>query len=248
MQLPARPAVRRARGDDGVGLIEVLIAVGLLGVAFVAILSGLAVVAKTSRTHEVRADTNAVLVGAAEAVKALDFCDPAESCNPDTAYEAALNAVDLPTGWSRSNVHVRLPIVPVSGAGRLVQNITVDVVSPQGGATVSLTVAKAGPPPPPPPTIPVPTDVCTSATVTAHAFSILFFVIVEVTIPPDAAACVKPIRARVVGGAALTLNQNSSTRWSGFGFLNCFFSCDAQVDILQGNGTLIMTVDVESFF
>ena len=124
-----------------------------------------------------------MLVGAAEAVKALEFCDPAESCNPATTYEAGLNAVDLPTGWTRSNVHVS-SIVPVTGAGRLVQNVTVDVVSPQGDVTESLTVAKAGPPPPPPPTVPVPTDVCTSATVTARAFSLIFFVIVEVTIPP----------------------------------------------------------------
>ena len=122
---------RRLQGDEGVGLVEVLVTVSLVGIAFVAILGALAVVSKTSRTHQVRADANTVLVSAAEAVKGLDFCDPDESCNPAATYEAGLNAVDLPTGWERDNIHVGT-ITSVTGAGRLVQDVTLELVSPQG--------------------------------------------------------------------------------------------------------------------
>lgn len=242
-------ARRRARGDDGVGLIEVLMTIALMSVAFVAILGALFVVIRTSRTHEVRADTNTVLVGAAEAVKAADFCDPADSCVPSTSYEAHLDAVDLPTGWTRAALHVTT-IVPDTTSGRLVQDVTVEVVSPQGDITQTMTVAKTSPPPPPPTTIPTPTDQCTTATVTARAFWFIGFVLVEVDTPPDVDACVTPIRAHVVGGSTteLTQNPNQPTRWSGWTFAwECLLPF-CQIDVLQGDGTLIMTIPVESFF
>jgi hypothetical protein len=248
MRPRSAPAVRRASGDEGVGLIEILITVSLLGVAFVAILGGLATVAKTSRIHQVSADANTVLVGAAEAVKGAEFCDPAESCDPMITYESGLDAVDRPSGWGRGTIHVGT-ISPVTGAGRLLQDVTLELVSPQGDVTDSLTVAKVSPPPPPPVTVPVPTDECTSSTVTARAFSLIIFVIVEVTIPADASACTTPIRAKVVGGPSIALSANPSTptRWSGVGFSGlCVGTC--QIDILQADGTLIMTIPVESFF
>jgi type II secretory pathway pseudopilin PulG len=237
---------RRLQGDEGVGLIEVLITVSLLGIAFVSILGALAVVSRTSRIHQVSADANTVLVGAAEAVKALDFCDPDESCDPMTTYESGLDAVDLPTGWERENVHID-SVTPVTGAGRLVHDVTLELVSPDSEITETLTVSKVSPPPPPPVTVPIPTDQCTAATVTARAFSLIIFAIVEVTIPADADACTTPIRAKVVGGPNITLSQSSPTRWSGVGFSGlCVGTC--QIDIMQADGTLIMTVPVESFF
>jgi hypothetical protein len=242
-------ARRRARGDEGMGLVEVLITVGLLGVAFVSILSALAVVSRTSRTHQVSADANTVLVGAAEAVKGLAFCDPAESCDPMTTYEAGLDAVDLPSGWSRGNIHVT-SVDPVTDAGRLVQDVRLELASPQGEVTDSLTVAKVSPPPPPPVTVPVPTDECTPATVTARAYWFFGFILVEADIPSDPDACGTPIRARVVDGGTVTLTQNGTqpTRWSGWTFSwDCFLpSCS--IELLEADGTVIMTIPVESFF
>jgi hypothetical protein len=240
---------RRFQGDEGLGLVEVLITVALLGVAFVAILGGLAVVAKTSRMHQDNADANTLLVGAAEAVKALDFCDPAESCDPATTYEAALDGVDLPSGWARDDVHVTT-ITPVSGAGRLIQDVTIDLASPDGEVTETITVAKVSPPPPPPPPVDDPTDACDSTTVTARAFWFFGLILVEADIPADADACNVPIRAKVVGGPAVTLQPNVSqpTRWSGWTFAWECVLPTCRVELLEEDGTIIMSVPVESFF
>jgi prepilin-type N-terminal cleavage/methylation domain-containing protein len=244
-----RPAGRaRARGDDGLSLPEVLVTVMIVGIAFVAILAALAVTIRTSRTHEVSADTNTLLVGAAEAVKAADFCDPLEGCVPADAYAAAVAGIDRPTGWDAAEIDIA-SIVPVTGADRTVHQVTVGVTSPGSETTRSITVAKTAPPPPPPSTAPPPTDVCDATTVTARAFWLFFgFVLVEVDIPPDPDACLGPIRARVAGSSssiALGSNPSQPTRWSGWVLAwECFFpNCD--IEVLQGDNTPVMTVPVE---
>jgi Tfp pilus assembly protein FimT len=241
-------ARRRARGDEGVGLVEVLVTVAILGIAFVAILSALAVTAQSSRTHRVVSEADSLVVAATEAVKGAVYCDTAQSCIPETSYDDALDVVDLPTDWTDDSMSIE-SVSESAASGRTVQDITVGVQSPDGKVSRSFTISKTSPPPTPPTTVPPPTDVCDGTTVTGSAFGfIIGFVLVEIDIPPDAEACVLPMRARVgTSGPSTQLSQNPSdpTRWSGWLFSwTCFLSsCQAQV--LQGDSTPVLTLPVD---
>lgn len=244
----AKAARRRCRGEEGVSLIEMLFTISLIGIAFVAILGGLAMTAKSSRTHRVVADADALVVAAAEAVKGADYCDSAASCVPATAYESALDAVDLPVGWTDASMTIAA-LNESSVSGRVVQDITVAVTSPDGKLERSITISKTSPPPVPPSTPPTPTDVCDGTTVTGNAFGfVIGLVLVEVDIPADEAACVVPMRARVgSSGSSTQLSQNAGepTRWSGWLWSwDCFLS-SCEVQVLQGDNTLALTLPVD---
>lgn len=226
--------------------------VAIMSVAFVAILSALAVTIRSQRTHEVSANTNIVLVAAAEAIKAAEFCDtaaPAECPDAVAAYETVLADVDLPSGWDDATF--TLTITQDASAARAVQDITVEVTSPDGRATRTLTVAKAAPPPPDPTPPPPPPGECA---VNAHAFQRVLFgfipspwVFVDVNVTSDPADCAPPLRARVVGsGSPTNLSQSGTIHWSGTLFsISCIFSC--QVDVLDADGAVITTLSLEPF-
>jgi prepilin-type N-terminal cleavage/methylation domain-containing protein len=250
-----RQHARRASGDAGVSLVELLVTIVIMGIAFTAILSGLAVTIRSSRIHATSADSNAALVGAVEAVKAAEYCDPALSCDPVATYQAEVDGIDLPDGWEDASLVVQPPTL-LSTDLRMVQQITVDVTSPNGDITRSLTVAKTAPPPPaeqPPPGA----DECTEASVNASAYTFVVAFLVEVDTPVGSDACTTPILVRLVGssGSTSTLTQNQSQPWRWSGWLDvpfsrwfeCLFSA-CQVQILQQNGTVIETIAVEAPF
>lgn len=146
----------RARRDDGITLLEVLISLMLLGVAGLAILTGLATAIRGGDTHSRQVRVDIALVSAAERLK--DPAVPRVACaTPDTpAYLAAVRSADLPAEWDPAST-VRITAVRYSdGIGftttchdtdalqhRLTQQlVTISVTSPDGRAARSLVVAK----------------------------------------------------------------------------------------------------------
>jgi prepilin-type N-terminal cleavage/methylation domain-containing protein len=250
-----RQHARRATGDAGVSLTELLVTIMIMGIAFTAILSALAVTIRSSRTHAVSADSNMALTAGVEAVKAAEYCDPALSCDPMATYQAEVDGVDLPDGWEVGSLAV-VDISPVATDLRTVQRITVDVTSPDGDVTRSLTIAKTAPLPAaetPPPGA----DECTEASVTSAAYTFVVAFLVEVDTPVGSDACTAPILVRLVGstGSASTLTQNQTQPWRWSGWLEVpfsrWFEClfnTCQVQILQQNGTVIETIAVEAPF
>ena len=76
----------RFRGDAGVGLIEVLVAVVLLGVGAVAVLAGMATSTKASGSYENQTNAFNVLGVASEALSSPDLayqpCASGDVCRP----------------------------------------------------------------------------------------------------------------------------------------------------------------------
>ncbi|MBA2280967.1 MAG: type II secretion system protein [Acidimicrobiia bacterium] len=126
------------RNERGVALVELLIAVSILGICSVALLAGLGTVIRTSADHRESADANVVLVDTAESIKAAPFTAP---CDPTgTAYLAyAASHTTLPNGWSYDDVAVSVDCGPLDEQEQGVE-IT---VSASDGATFELVVAKA---------------------------------------------------------------------------------------------------------
>ncbi len=148
--------VDRGAGDAGTTLIEVLMAVILVGTAFVALLSGFGTVAIGSNIHRQQADAEVVLTSAVERLK-----DPAVEHVPcadagTTTYLDAVRSATVPTGWVPAAT-ITIPSVaywdgtgftptchdtPALGHVLTLQEITVEVVSPDGRATESVSIVK----------------------------------------------------------------------------------------------------------
>lgn len=152
---PSSTHTGRATGrrDAGISLIEVVIAISLVGVAVVPLmLAGVASVRTSSQTHTV-AQVETVLVNAADRVNRAS-----ESCDYDVYVEAAA----LETGWAPDRASATYQYyVPgdnspieagtwVNGAcpgaqrpEALVQKVTIKVTSPDGKVTRTLVVVKS---------------------------------------------------------------------------------------------------------
>lgn len=75
------------RSEEGTTLVELLVAVAILGIAFVAVLGGMMTSVTASDVHRKQADGLALLTRNAELVKAAAYV----SCAGPAAYEAALS-------------------------------------------------------------------------------------------------------------------------------------------------------------
>jgi prepilin-type N-terminal cleavage/methylation domain-containing protein len=69
----SRPRYRRARGETGLTLIEVLVTVVILGIAFVTVVGGMAVSIAGSDMHRKQAASQTVLRNLAEFMKAYEY-------------------------------------------------------------------------------------------------------------------------------------------------------------------------------
>lgn len=162
------PSDRRA-SDAGTSLIEILAAVTLLGIVAVAGLGALGVTVNASGRHREHAEVSAVLVSAAEAVKAHpDYLTCVAGAGPlsvPAAYvTAARAAASRPTSWSQDTIAVE-SCVQVAGYVSpigipAVQSLRLTVTGPSG-LRKSVLVDKADRPlaasplvPPPPPGAP----------------------------------------------------------------------------------------------
>jgi type II secretory pathway pseudopilin PulG len=145
----------RADGDAGSTLIEVLMAVVLVGVAGASILGGMASSIWGTDVHHKQVQVGLALTSAAERLKdpALAAVPCADETTP--SYVAAVQAGDRPDAWGTGTVHI-VDVAYSSGTGfsatcrdtdalghRLTtQLITLRAASPDGRASDTLVVAK----------------------------------------------------------------------------------------------------------
>jgi prepilin-type N-terminal cleavage/methylation domain-containing protein len=142
----------RERGDDGVTLIEVLVAVTLLGLAATTVLVAFMTLSTTSSRHRDLADVQSVLASAGEIVAAPSTARVA-CANAPSSYQAAARTVRLPAAWTPSVVTVTAvqswdgtAFGPCStaneSAGFNLQKISLSVTSPNQRVTQVLEVYK----------------------------------------------------------------------------------------------------------
>jgi prepilin-type N-terminal cleavage/methylation domain-containing protein len=142
----------KERGDDGVTLIEVLIAVTLLGLAATTVLVAFATLSTTSTRHRDLADVQSVLASAGEIVASPSTSRVACVSAP-SSYQAAARTVKLPAAWTSSVVTVSAVqswdgtsfsacSAVNEAAGFNLQKVTLSVTSPNQRVTQVLDVYK----------------------------------------------------------------------------------------------------------
>lgn len=147
MRLPSAARLGDERGDT---LVEILVAVAILGIAFVGILAGLATAISLSGRQRGQASADIVLVSAADSVKSQTYV----SCpTASAASYSATSGVTLPTGWSASNLTITAfkswngtawsATCPASDKN--VQLVTITAAAPDGKTTESVDVVKRRP-------------------------------------------------------------------------------------------------------
>jgi prepilin-type N-terminal cleavage/methylation domain-containing protein len=141
--------VRTRRDDAGVTLIEVVVAIALLGLAAVAVLGAFATLSVTSTRHRDLADVQSVLASAAEMVTAPSTTRVA--CASPSNYQTAARAAVLPASWSPNTVLVtavqywdgtNFGSACYDSKGFRLQKITISVTSMNGRAAQSVDVYK----------------------------------------------------------------------------------------------------------
>lgn len=142
--------------EEGYTLIEMLIAVMILGLSVVGIISGLSALVFASDVHRRQADAATVLVSAGEAIKD-PVRNPYIDCAGSTTYDPA-REVSLPAStpaWSSTAITI-LKVEYLDGgasftsvcndaAGVHAQLVTIQVKDPTSRATLTLDVVKRGP-------------------------------------------------------------------------------------------------------
>jgi type II secretory pathway pseudopilin PulG len=146
--MPGRRAGWRSEGGET--LVEVLVAVTILGVAGVAILAGLQLSVTTSDIHRKQTTGGAYARSYAEAIEAYVASAPGHyvACAGANAYSSATVgfAGELPSGYTATQTPaLRVPpdggaAGPCSGGDTGVQQVDVTVSSRDGRASERLTV------------------------------------------------------------------------------------------------------------
>lgn len=149
---PGHPAV--SPDEDGVTLIELIAAVTLLSVAFVAVLGALGVLVRSSRDHRQMANAQLVLATAAERVKAGTYV-PCTTAGAAASYATLAAGAARPSDWGTSgtvevvalDVWTGSTFAPVTstcaaGSDLGLQRLTLRVTSPDGTTSDSLSVLK----------------------------------------------------------------------------------------------------------
>lgn len=159
----------RQKPDAGVSLIEVLIALAIMGIAVVGILGALVTQLSGGRVHRDQANAATVVSSAAERVKAAGYvsaCGSAPAAYLTAARQASLPSDWIEKGWTASQAITLDAVTPVrywdgsdftatcndgasgdtAGVLRL-QQVYVRVQGPEGGPE-QLIVVKTGAPAP----------------------------------------------------------------------------------------------------
>jgi type II secretory pathway pseudopilin PulG len=143
-----RPLVVDAQGSS---LIEVLVAVALLGTVFVAVLAGMSTSIKGSDIHRRRAETENVLVSGSERLK--ETAKVACATTTTASYVSAVEAAATAQGWAGSRVRITAirywdgttygTTCYDNATNRLpLQQITIEVTHPRGKVVQPLTFVK----------------------------------------------------------------------------------------------------------
>lgn len=137
--------IDRERGDT---LVEVIMTVVIVGIAFTGILAGLGTAINLSGTHRGQANADVVLVSAADSVKAQGYV-PCPGVTASTYYSPMLEGVTLPSGWSASNLAITavkgwngsaFVSCPSSDGG--LQRVTITATTPDNRSIETVDVVK----------------------------------------------------------------------------------------------------------
>jgi Tfp pilus assembly protein PilE len=135
---------RRIATEQGETLIELVIAIAILGVCVVAIGSGVAASVVVSGTHRDLADASQILHNDAEALEA----DPYVPCATATSYAVPSQAG---TGWRNPTVTVKywngssFPQGGSCSSDQGLQQVTLTLTNKSGRVTQSLTLVLRSP-------------------------------------------------------------------------------------------------------
>jgi prepilin-type N-terminal cleavage/methylation domain-containing protein len=91
----------RRRAEAGVTLVELLVAIVIMGIAFVAILSAIGTAIIVSDVHKRQATAETVLQSWAETLKSAPY-----QADPGTSYNAAQLGVSVPSGYTAQAAQV----------------------------------------------------------------------------------------------------------------------------------------------
>ncbi len=144
--LARRLRARRSDGERGDTLVEVMMTVAIVGIAFTGILTGLATAINLSAMDRGDANVRTVLVSASESVKSQTYV-PCPDAN-NNSYNPT-SGVTLPSGWSSSNVVVTqlygwngTSFTTCPATDQKLQLIAVRATSPDGRSTDSIEIIK----------------------------------------------------------------------------------------------------------
>ncbi|MBU2696926.1 type IV pilus modification PilV family protein [Pimelobacter sp. 30-1] len=136
------------RADDGVTLIETLVALSILSIAGVAVMAGLQLTVQTSDIHRKQTTGGAYVRSYAEAIEAyLNTSGHYVSCAGATAYAPGVVGFAEPAGYTAQQEGAAQPLdgngsVLTGGScpDRGVQRLRISVRSADGRATERLTI------------------------------------------------------------------------------------------------------------
>ena len=142
--------------DSGFTLVEVLIAVVIMGIAFAALLGGMATSTLTSDIHRKQALAAALLSQAAESVKDDNRNAYSNAACTGVAVYNPYTGVSLPPGWALAAGYQPIKVLsvqywdgatfqPTCTLGEKLQLIRLKVASPDGRAEESVGVVKRAP-------------------------------------------------------------------------------------------------------
>jgi type II secretory pathway pseudopilin PulG len=126
--------------DRGETLVEVIIAIAIMGIAFVAILGGMLTAASMSGRHRTQSEGITQLVNAVEQVKQAPF-DPSCAANPyAVTLDPGWNVVETIEYWNGTTYQPSC--YDTVGASFLSQQVKITITSADGQVSLSQTVAK----------------------------------------------------------------------------------------------------------
>lgn len=146
-----------SRRDRGATLVEISIAIVLLGIGVTSMLTMLTVTIQASATERDHANAHAWLQTAADVLYGIERVDCNEFANSDaivlSTYDAAVKGTSNPEGWPTANIRVVPPVLYWNGDiyqstcydnedGILLQLVTLEVRNPEGRIVETVQVVK----------------------------------------------------------------------------------------------------------
>jgi type II secretory pathway pseudopilin PulG len=126
--------------DSGETLVEVIIAIAIMGIAFVAILGGMLTAATMSGRHRAQSEGITQLANAVEEVKQAGYNDSCTSNPYPVTVDAGWTVAETLLYWNGTDYQGTC--YDNVGASFLSQQVTVKITSADGLVELSQTVAK----------------------------------------------------------------------------------------------------------